>query len=234
MPYAHSGLRNTDDTIALSIKKGDGAMTVKILLLAATLSLTSGYGGLKAQERKSANPASAHSPAQRSDPGQRLRNAQAKPTHDEIVNWMNEYFTEYNVSAQNAKTVHRMDTYFAPDFTFIPYMYVFGGPKSAIKGREAFYNMLTNHPADYEKFIVHDVFVDEKRLVSVAFLEATIFETGTNRIKVKKNYLPLYELMLDKTGALKIATIRFFWEALPPEVDGAAYSVDKSKWGSRR
>ncbi len=156
-----------------------------------------------------------------------------KPTHDEIVNWMNEYFAEYNASAQNAETVHRMDTYFAPDFTFIPYMYVFGGPQNAITGSEAFYSMLTSHPSDYERFIVHDIFVDERRMVAVAFLEATIYETGTDRVKVKKNYLPLYELKLDDKGALKIATVRFFWEALAPEIDGAAYAVDKSKWGSR-
>jgi hypothetical protein len=94
--------------------------------------------------------------------------------------------------------------------------------------------MLTNHPSDYEKFVVHDIFVDEQRLVSVAFLEATIYETATNRIKVRKNYLPLYELKVDEKGDLKIAVIRFFWEAMPPEVDGAAYAVDKSKWGGQR
>jgi hypothetical protein len=37
-----------------------------------------------------------------------------KPAHDEIVKWMNAYFAEYNASAQNAETVHRMDAYFAP------------------------------------------------------------------------------------------------------------------------
>jgi len=154
-----------------------------------------------------------------------------RPTHDEIVNWMHAFFNEYNASAQDAKTVHRMDAYFAPDFTFIPYMYVFGGPKNAIKGSKAFYDMLTNHPEDYEKFIVQDVFVDEQRMVAVAFLDATIYETATDKVKVRKNYLSLYELKLDENGALKIATIRFFWEALPPEVDGAAYAVDTSKWG---
>lgn len=154
-----------------------------------------------------------------------------KPTYDEIVNWMNAYFAEYNASAQDAKTVHRMDTYFATDFTFIPYMYVFGGPKNAIKGSRAFYDMLTNHPEDYERFTVHDIFVDEKRLVAVTFVEATIYETGTDKVKVRKNYLPLYELKLDDQGNLKIATIRFFWESLPPEVDSAAYAVDRSKWG---
>jgi hypothetical protein len=157
-----------------------------------------------------------------------------RPTYDAIVKWMRAYFDEYNASAQNAATVHRMDAYFAPDFTFIPYMYIFGGPQNAIKGREAFYGMLTGHPSDYEKLVVHDIFVDEKRLAAVAFLEATVYETGTDRVKVRKDYLSLYELKLDDKGALKIDVIRFFWEALPPEIDGSAYAVDESKWGDRR
>ena len=206
-------------------------MARRILLLAAVVAFASMNSALKAQEYGSTNLPAAHAISGRPEPGQRLGDKPMKPTYDEIVKWMNAYFAEYNDSAQNAKTVHRMDTYFAPDFTFIPYMYVFGGPGNAIQGREAFYTMLTNHPSDYEKFIVHDVFVDEKRMIAVAFLEATIYETGTDRVKVRKNYLPLYELKLDDRGALKIAVIRFFWEAMAPEVDGAAYAVDKSKWG---
>jgi hypothetical protein len=189
---------------------------------------------LKAQEHRSINPAATHAIPKRQEPGHTSGEKSMKPTYDEIVKWMNAYFDEYNASAQNAKTVHKMDTYFAMDFTFIPYMYVFGGPQNAITGREAFYTMLTSHPSDYERFIVHDIFVDEKRMVAVAFVEATIYETGTDRIKVKKNYLPLYELKLDDKGALKIAVVRFFWEAMPPEIDGAAYAVDKSKWGKQR
>jgi len=154
-----------------------------------------------------------------------------KPTYDEIVEWMKEYFATYNDSAQNAETVHAMDKYFAPDLEFIPYMYLFGGPSNAIKTREAFYGMLTGHPEDYESFVVHDVFVDEKRMVAVAFLQATIYDTATDRVKVQKDYLPLYELIVDGEGALKIKTIRFFWEASPPEVDAAAYTIDESKWG---
>jgi hypothetical protein len=191
-------------------------------------------GAWKAQEHKANSSPAMRVISDKPEPGRKLGEEPMKATHDEIVKWMNEYFAEYNVSAQDAKTAHRMDTYFAPDFIFIPYMYVFGGPQNAIKGRDAFYNMLTNHPADYERFIVHDIFVDEKRMVAVAFLEATIYETGTDRIKVRKNYLPLYELKLDEKGTLKIATIRFFWEALAPEIDGAAYAVDKSKWGDSR
>ena len=138
-------------------------MTVRILLLAGVVAFASINCALNAQEHKSINPPGTRAISETPEPGQRLGALTIKPTHDEIVKWMNAYFAEYNVSAQDAKTVHRMDTYFAPDFTFIPYMYIFGGPQNAITGREAFYTMLTNHPADYEKFKVHDVFVDETR-----------------------------------------------------------------------
>jgi hypothetical protein len=209
-------------------------MTMRILLLAGLVAFANMNNTLTSQEVKSNNSSATRAIPERTEPARRSGDKLMKATHDEIVKWMNEYFAEYNASAQNAKTVHRLDTYFAPDFTFIPYMYIFGGPQNAITGREAFYSMLTGHPADYEKFVVHDIFVDEKRMVAVAFLGATIFETATNRIKVKKDYLPLYELKLDDKGALKISTIRFFWEASPPDVDAAAYTVDKSKWGNRR
>ncbi len=40
---------------------------------------------------------------------------------------------------------------------------------------------------------------------------------------MQKHYLPLYELIVEDDDKLKIKTIRFFWEASPPEVD-ARYS----------
>lgn len=154
-----------------------------------------------------------------------------KPTYEEIVQWMKNYFAEYNVSAQDAKTVRAMDTYFAPDLVFIPYVHIFGGPDNPFTSREDFYKMLTGHPEDYEKFVVHDIFVDENRMVAVAFIQATIYDTATDKVKIQKDYLPLYELIVDEAGTLKIKTIRFFWQAMPPEVDAAAYTVDTSKWG---
>jgi hypothetical protein len=143
--------------------------------------------------------------------------------YDEIVQWMKDYFATYNLYAQDEATVHRMDEYFAPDLRFMPYMSVFGGPEAGHSSAEDFYRMLTSHPDDYEKFEVLDIFVDEQRMVAVAFLIARIFSTKTDELLVQKHYLPLYELILDDNGKLKIKTIRFFWEASPPEVD-ARYS----------
>jgi hypothetical protein len=146
-----------------------------------------------------------------------------RPTYDQIVQWMKDYFATYNLYAQDKATVNRMDEYFASDMTFIPYMNVFGGPGAAITGSEEFYRTLTEHPDDYEKFEVLDVFVDAERMVSVAFLIARIYGTADDSLLVQKYYLPLYELIMDGDGRLKIKTIRFFWEASPPEVD-AHYS----------
>jgi hypothetical protein len=136
-----------------------------------------------------------------------------KPTAQEIIQWMRDYFATYNKYAQSADTVHEMDRYFAPDLRFIPYMYLFGGPDGGHTSRESF----------YEQFEVLDIYVDERRLVAVAFLIATIRDTKTDEVLVQKHYLPLYELIVDDNDELKIKTIRFFWESSPPEVD-AHYS----------
>ena len=146
-----------------------------------------------------------------------------RPTYDEIVQWMKDYFATYNLYAQDKATVNRLDQYFAADMVFIPYMNVFGGPGAAVTGSEEFYKTLTGHPDDYERFEVLDIFVDADRMVAVAFLMARIYSTKDDSLLVQKHYLPLYELALDDEGSLKIKTIRFFWEASPPEVD-AHYS----------
>jgi hypothetical protein len=151
------------------------------------------------------------------------KDGEMKPTYDQIVKWMKDYFATYNLYAQDAATVHHMDDYFAPDLRFMPYMYVFGGPDGGHHTRQAFYDMLTTHPDDYEQFEVLDIFVDAERMVSVAFLIARIYSTKGDELLVEKHYLPLYELALDDEDKLTIKTIRFFWEASPPEVD-AHYS----------
>lgn len=146
-----------------------------------------------------------------------------KPTAEEIIQWMRDYFATYNLYAQDAGTVHEMDKYFAPDLRFKPYMYLFGGPEAGHFSRDSFYAMLTGHPDDYEQFEVLDIYVDERRLVAVAFLIATIRDSKMDEVLVRKHYLPLYELEIDENDQLKIKTIRFFWEASPPDVD-AHYS----------
>jgi hypothetical protein len=148
------------------------------------------------------------------------------PTYDQIVEWMKEYFAAYNAYAQNADTVNRMSDYFTPDVNFVPYVSDFGGPTHPVTNRDDFYRMFTGHPTVFEQFEVLDIMVDEKKMIAVALLDVTLFESGTNKVLLKKHYQPQYQLIVDETNALKIKKILFFWESMPQEVD-AAYAIEK-------
>ncbi len=73
-----------------------------------------------------------------------------KPTYEEMLQFMKEYFNAYNSYAQDPATVHRMDDYYTPDVRFIPYISSFGGPENALTSRDDFYHTFTDHPTRYE------------------------------------------------------------------------------------
>lgn len=149
-----------------------------------------------------------------------------KPSYEEMVKFMKEYFKAYNDYAQNKETVGKMSDYFTPDVHFIPYISSFGGPENAVKSRDDFFHMFTGHPSVYEKFEeIKDIVVDERRMVATALLHVALYETKTDRLLLRKHYLPRYQLVLDDNKRLKISQILFFWESVPPEVD-ALYAID--------
>lgn len=148
-------------------------------------------------------------------------------TYDSIVKWMEDYFKAYNAYAQNPETVDRMCDYFTPDVNFIPYVDAFGGPERAVTNRDDFFRMFTGHPAVYEKFEPENIMVDERQKVVVALLKVELFDTKTGEVLVRKSYLPRYQLVLDENNTIKIKSILFFWEAMPPEVD-KAYGINRT------
>ena len=149
-----------------------------------------------------------------------------KLKYEDIVKWMEDYFEAYNAYAQNPETVNRMSEYFTPDVRFVPYVSAFGGPERAVTNRDDFFHMFTSHPSVYEKFKVEDIIVDERRMVAVALLKVSLFDSRTDKVLLRKHYLPRYQLVLDDHNTLKISNILFFWEAMPPEVD-EAYGIEK-------
>lgn len=151
-----------------------------------------------------------------------------KPTYEEILHWMKEYFDGYNAYAQNPDTVNRMSDYFTPDVHFVPYVSAFGGPENPVTNRDDFFRMFTGHPSVYEKFDVEDMVVDENRMIVTALLDVTLYESKTDRVLLRKHYLPRYQLVLDENGTLKIGTVLFFWEATPPEID-ELYAIGKAE-----
>jgi hypothetical protein len=147
-------------------------------------------------------------------------------TYEDIIKWMKDYLNAYNSYAQNPETVNRMAEFFTPDVHFIPYVSAFGGPDNTVTSRDDFFKMFTSHPTVYEKFEIEDIVVDEKRMIAVAFLNVSLFDSKTKKVLLKKHYLPRYQLVLDEKNKIKIKTVLFFWESMPPEID-EAYAIEK-------
>jgi hypothetical protein len=147
-----------------------------------------------------------------------------KYTYEDIVKWMKEYLNAYNSYAQNPETVERMAEYFTADVHFIPYISAFGGPENVVSSRNEFFKMFISHPTVYETFEIEDIIVDEKRMEAVAFLNVSLYDSKTNKVLLKKHYQPRYQLILDEKNKIRIKTIFFFWESMPPEVD-EAYAI---------
>lgn len=139
-------------------------------------------------------------------------------TYDDIVKWMNEYFQTYSTYGQVPDTADRMEHYFAPDLRFIPYIAGIGGPEGGFFSRDEFIQKARSHSAWYEKLSPEDMTVDKRQMAVGVRFGMEVIDRKTGKVAVKKSAMAHYELMLDETDNLKIKTIRFFWEVLPPGV----------------
>jgi hypothetical protein len=139
-------------------------------------------------------------------------------TYDLILKWMKDYFEVYSSYGQDPKTVQRMNDYFAPQLRFIPYIAALGGPEGGFMSRDEFMQKAVSHPSWYEKLTPEEIIVDERRLAVVALFRMNVINRKTGQVVVDKKAMSHYELALEAGNALKIKTIRFFWEVLPPGV----------------
>ena len=139
-------------------------------------------------------------------------------TYDNIQKWMKEYFETYSTYGQKPETADRMKEYFAPDLRFIPYIAGIGGPEGGFKSRDEFIETAKTHPSWYERLIPEDLTIDDRQKTVVVRFRMEVVDTNKNEVTIRKNAIAHYELILDENNTIKIKTIRFFWEVMPPGV----------------
>lgn len=139
-------------------------------------------------------------------------------TYDNILKWMKEYFETYSTYGQDAETADRMEEYFTPDLRFIPYIAGIGGPEGGFKSRDEFINTAKSHSSWYEKLTPEDITIDVNHNAVAVRFGMEVIDRKTGKVAVKKSAMAHYELVLDENDTIKIKTIRFFWEVLPPGV----------------
>jgi len=144
-------------------------------------------------------------------------------TYDIIVKWMKDYFEVYGKYGQEPDTYQIMNDYFAPDLRFIPYIAGLGGPEGGFRSRDEFLRTAIAHTSWYEKLTPLDITVDERRKAVVVIFNIDVHDRKTGLIVVKRNAIAHYNLILDDQKTIKIKTIRFFWETLPPGVKSSPH-----------
>lgn len=135
-------------------------------------------------------------------------------TYENIVKFFEDYFPAYNAYAQNPETTYHMHDYFAEDLKFNPYVDGLEHTTSA----DEFLAIMSSHPSSYETIIPEDIIIDEKRAVVCVLARTEVTDRNTGQVVVRKHYLPRYQLILDENGNIKIQSLVFFWEVLPPDM----------------
>jgi len=139
-------------------------------------------------------------------------------SYDNILNFMKEYFNTYSTYGQKLETAHRMHDFFLPEIRFIPYIAALGGPEGGFKSRDEFLTTAVRHTAWYEKLIPQDITIDERRSIAVVLFGMEVVDIEKDEVVVRKSAIAHYQLVLDENSTIKIKTIQFFWEVLPPGV----------------
>lgn len=148
-------------------------------------------------------------------------------TYEQMAEWIDRYFEEFNKYGQDPNEIHRMDEYFSKDFVFNPYIAYVG----KVHGRDDWYKVLTSHPSGIEVLTPEEVIIDERRQEFVAQIRTDLVDRDTQEVLLSKRYLARYPL-IEEEGVMKIERLEFFWEILPEgalEID----DVFERDWGKR-
>jgi transglutaminase-like putative cysteine protease len=150
-----------------------------------------------------------------------------KMTYDQMAEWIEVYFADFNKYGQDPREIHRMDEYFSKDFVFNPYIAYVG----KVSGRDEWYKVLTSHPSGIEVLTPEAVIIDDRRQEFVAQIKTDLVDRDTREVLLTKRYLARYPLV-EEDGKMKIERLEFFWEILPEgalEID----DVFERDWGKR-
>jgi transglutaminase-like putative cysteine protease len=150
-----------------------------------------------------------------------------KMTYDQMAEWIEVYFADFNKYGQDPREIHRMDEYFSKDFVFNPYIAYVG----KVSGRDEWYKVLTSHPSGIEVLTPEAVIIDDRRQEFVAQIKTDLVDRDTREVLLTKRYLARYPLV-EEDGKMKIERLEFFWEILSEgalEID----DVFERDWGKR-
>lgn len=145
-----------------------------------------------------------------------------KSLYNNIVRFMEEYFTAYSEYGQVAETIRIMDKFYAPDLCF---------DEGVVTSREQWYERCLAHPIVQDKLTLEHLFVDEKQKEVGALLRTQAIVRATGEVLVELKMNVLYNLKIDQNKDIKITKVKVFPESDPVKVTKLfqAYAMDGKK-----
>jgi hypothetical protein len=137
-------------------------------------------------------------------------------TYDSIVEFMERYFPAYSDHGQDPATVRQMCDYYAPELVFTGY--VGSAEPTVFSDRASFLGFDVSHPSSYERLTPEEIVVDERRKQVFAIIRFEFIDRKTGAVLAQERGATLYTLKVDGQGAIKITSLVFFPQRLPPGV----------------
>jgi len=141
-------------------------------------------------------------------------------TYESMVRFMEEYFPVYSEYGQEPATAHRMHDYYTADFVFTGHV---GHAEPVVyPSASAFVEFDVSHPSSYERLTPEDLIVDERRGLVCALIKFEFVDRQSGQVLAVERGVSRYHLVLDEDGTIKIKSLLFFPERLPPGVVSGA------------
>jgi hypothetical protein len=124
--------------------------------------------------------------------------------HDQIVEYLRKYFTAYSTVAQDPRTTHQMNDYYAPDLTVTVYT-----PRVSVSNRETMLRRSSSHPDIQETLIPEHIMVDERQHMATVLLRGEFTFKATGEV-LTHMFSAHYQFVLDEKERVKIKNLWLF------------------------
>jgi hypothetical protein len=132
--------------------------------------------------------------------------------YEQINEFMEKYFADYDLYAQEAGTMNRMDQYWAPDIVVIAYMQLKNGQYPLkLENRKQWQDFLIDgHRNVRDAMTPREIIIDEKLLKVAALLNIKKFDLSSGKQLCDLDGLGYYTLVVENGNSLRIIRLDFF------------------------
>ncbi len=124
--------------------------------------------------------------------------------HDQIMEYLKKYFIAYSTVAQDPRTTHQMNDYYAPDLTVTVYT-----PRVSVSDRETMLRRSSSHPDIQETLIPEQIIVDERQHMATVLLRGEFAFKATGEVMTHM-FSAHYQFVFDEKERIKIKSLWLF------------------------